>query len=173
MGGRSAGGRGRRRGIDPGLAVAAVLPRGRPRRPAARSAAAPRNPVESIAAGLPLARSIAEVLASDIPAWYERGHVFLARDAPASRADHPQAPAAAHPFRRQAVGQALRVRLSCASRPRSDACSVARDVVPGMIAAIQTFGELLQAGRSGISRFSIRWISWPSSRSTFRPRART
>ncbi len=27
-------------------------------------------------------------------------------------------------------------------------------------------------GRSGISRFSIRWISWPSSPSTFRPRAR-
>ena len=31
----------------------------------------------------------------------------------------------------------------------------------------------LAAGPSGISRFSTRWNSWPSSRSTFRRRART
>ena len=33
-------------------------------------------------------------------------------------------------------------------------------------------GDGTQAGPSGISRSSLRWIFWRSSRSTFRPRAR-
>ena len=68
---------------------------------------------------------------------------LFSRRAPASGPDHPQTPAAAHPLRSQAAGQALLAAPGRASRPKSAALLGRDDVLPGMVAAIQTYGELL------------------------------